>query len=231
MGSRIDGTEALLSRRRALAWFAVAGVGALAPAPLSASERPAAPPDVTPRLFGWGETAVGDPRRYLPKARVLDRAFGGSEQPLIQAVTSGAAVRWERLLSDLAARSPEAQILAIDRFVNAIAWREDGDLYGQADHWAAPAEFLEAEAGDCEDFAIAKHVALARLGFAEERLRIALVHDRRRKLEHALAIVYWGGDALVLDSLAEAPASHAAITRYRPICSFNRRQLWVHKPA
>jgi hypothetical protein len=35
----------------------------------------------------------------------------------------------------------------------------------------------------------------------------------------------------VLDSLADAPASHAAITRYRPICSFNRRELWLHKPA
>jgi predicted transglutaminase-like cysteine proteinase len=231
MRSRTDGTEAGLSRRSALAWLAAAGLCASGPAPLLATERPGAPPDVTPRLFGWSETALGDPRRYLPKSRVLDRAFGGAEQPLIQAAGGSAAMRWERLLSELAARAPEAQIQAVDRFVNAIAWRDDARLYGQADHWAAPAEFLDAEAGDCEDFAIAKYVALARLGFAEERLRIALVHDRRRDLEHALTIVYWRGDALVLDSLAEAPASHAAITRYRPICSFNRRELWLHKPA
>ena len=231
MESRLPGNEAGPSRRGALAWLAAAGLSTLAPAPLLASERPEAPPGLTPDLFGWAETAIGDPHRYLPKARVLDGAFGTSEEPLIQAAGASAALRWERLLSELAARAPEAQIRAIDRFANALPWVEDSILYGQADHWATPAEFLDAEAGDCEDFAIAKYVALSRLGFAEERLRIALVYDKRRRLEHALAIVYWGGDALVLDSLADAPASHTKVTRYRPICSFNRRQLWVHKPA
>ncbi len=108
---------------------------------------------------------------------------------------------------------------------------EDDRLYRQPDYWATPAEFLTAEAGDCEDFAIAKYVALTRLGFTEDRLRVALVFDRRRRLEHALTIVYWGGDAIILDSLADAPKSHVQVTRYRPICSFNRRQLWVNKPA
>ena len=85
--------------------------------------------------------------------------------------------------------------------------------------------------GDCEDFAIAKYVGLAQLGFSEDRLRIALVYDRRRNLQHALTVVYWNGDAIVLDSLAPDPLSHTKITRYRPICSFNRRQFWVHRPA
>ena len=230
MESRLPGNEAGPSRRGALAWLAAAGVSTLAPAPLLASERPGAPPHVTPDLFGWAETAIGDPRRYLPKAGVLDRAFAAPEPSLMQAA-AGTAGRWERRLLDLAAQAPEAQILAVDRFANALPWVEDSTLYGQADPWATPAEFLDAAAGDCEDFAIAKYVALARLGFAEERLRIALVYDKRRRLEHALAIVYWSGDALVLDSLADAPASHTKVTRYRPICSFNRRQLWVHRPA
>ena len=231
MGSRIAAVPHRPSRRRLLAWLAAAGAAALASRPaLSAGDTPALPPSVTPGLFGWGETRVGDPRRYLPKSRVLDRAFAAPEASLMEAA-AGAAVRWERLLLDLASRAPEAQILAVDRFANALPWVEDSALYGQADHWATPAEFLDAQAGDCEDFAIAKYAALSRLGFAEERLRIALVYDKRRRLEHALTIVYWGGDALVLDSLADAPTSHTEVTRYRPICSFNRRQLWVHKPA
>jgi predicted transglutaminase-like cysteine proteinase len=197
----------------------------------AAPEDAGRPPLSIPGLFGWGETPVGDPRRYLPKARVLDRAFAESQAPLIRAAAGHAAIGWARLLGELATRSPNAQIRAVDRFVNAIAWREDAALYGQADYWATPAEFLEAEAGDCEDFAVAKYVALSRLGFSEQRLRIALVHDTRRRLEHALTIVYWGGDAVVLDSLAASPASHTEVTRYRPICSFNRRQLWVHKAA
>ena len=195
------------------------------------SEDPSLPAAVMPGLFGWGERAVGAPQRYVPKSRVLDRAFETESEPLLSLAASAGQARWLRLMAELSTRPAEARIAGVDRFVNGFAWVEDDRLYGRADHWATPTEFLAAEAGDCEDFAIAKYVALARLGFSEERLRIALVHDRQRNLEHALAIVYWGGDALVLDSLAERPASHSQIARYRPICSFNRSRLWVHKPA
>lgn len=219
------------SRRRLLAGFAAAGLtGIGGRRRAAAAEDTGAPPAAVPGLFGWGEAQVGDPRHYVPKSRVLDRAMSAPAQPMM-AASGGAAGRWERLLAELASQSPEAQIAAVDRFANAIAWVDDARLYGEDDHWATPAEFLAAEAGDCEDFAVAKYAALSRLGFCEERLRIALVYDRRRRLEHALAIVYWRGDALVLDSLADAPRSHREITRYRPICSFNRQQLWVHKPA
>jgi predicted transglutaminase-like cysteine proteinase len=222
------------SRRQLLGWLGwvgAAGLAGVAPVPAHAAEDPAVPPANIPGLFGWGETAVGDPRRYVPKSRVLDSVFADSERPILQAAAGGAWLRWQRMVAELPGRAPEAQILAVDRFVNAIAWVDDAALYGQEDHWASPAEFLSAEAGDCEDFAIAKYAALARLGFAEQRLRIALVYDRRRRVEHALAIVYWGGDALVLDSLGDAPTSHRNVTRYRPICSFNRQQLWVHRPV
>jgi predicted transglutaminase-like cysteine proteinase len=223
------------TRRRLLAWLGAAGlITVLSPGRRSvaaAPEDPGAPPAVMPDLFGWSEHEVGDPRRYVPKSQVLDRAFLAEPNPLLAVAASAGQARWLRLMFELSTRSADARIAGVDRFVNGFAWVEDDRLYGRADHWATPAEFLAAEAGDCEDFAIAKYVALARLGFSEERLRIALVHDRRRNLEHALTMVYWGGDALVLDSLAERPASHAGITRYRPICSFNRRKLWVHRPA
>lgn len=222
------------SRRRLLAGLggaALIGMMRTSRSFAAAFEDPALPPSVMPGLFGWGETVVGEPQRYVPKSRVLDRAFAAEAEPLIAVAQSTGQARWLRLMGALSTRSAEARIAGVDRFVNGFAWVEDDRLYGRGDHWATPAEFLSAGAGDCEDFAIAKYVALARLGFSEERLRIALVHDRRRTLEHALAIVYWDGDALVLDSLAERPASHAGIARYRPICSFNRRQLWVHTPA
>ena len=200
------------SRRRLLAGFVAAGLAGIgAHRRAAAAEDTGAAPSVVPGLFGWGEAQVGDPRRYVPKSRVLDRAMSAPAQPLL-AASGGAAGRWERLLAELASQSPEAQIAAVDRFANAIAWVDDAGLYGEDDHWATPAEFLAAEAGDCEDFAVAKYAALSRLGFCEERLRIALVYDRRRRLEHALAIVYWRGDALVLVACrraAEPPRDHA----------------------
>ena len=220
------------SRRRLLAWLGgaalIAGVRPIRA--FAAAEDPGLPPTVVPGLFGSRETAVGDPFVYLPKSRVLDRAFA-DEPYLIEAAANSAQLRWQRLLADLSLRSAELRIGAVDGFVNSFAWVDDDRLYKQPDYWATPAEFLAAEAGDCEDFAIAKYVGLAQLGFSEERLRVALVFDRKRRQQHALAIVYWKGDALVLDSLADAPQSHVKVTRYRPICSFNRRQLWVHKAA
>jgi predicted transglutaminase-like cysteine proteinase len=171
---------------------------------------------------------VGDPCVYLPKSSVLDRAFA-DEPYLVEAAASSAQARWQALLADLSMHSPELRIGAVDCFINSFAWIDDDRLYRKADYWATPSEFLANEGGDCEDFAIAKYVGLAQLGFSEDRLRIALVYDRRRSLQHALTIVYWNGDALVLDSLADDPLSHTKVTRYRPICSFNRRQLWVHR--
>ena len=221
------------SRRQLLAWLASSGV-VLGAAPLTAfaarEEDPALPSSVVPALFGGHETAVGDPCFYLPKSSVLDRAFA-DEPYLAQAAASSAQAKWQMLLADLSMRSPELRIGAVDCFINSFAWIDDDRLYRKADYWATPSEFLANEGGDCEDFAIAKYVGLAQLGFSEDRLRIALVYDRRRNLQHALTIVYWNGDAIVLDSLAPDPLSHTKITRYRPICSFNRRQLWVHRPA
>ena len=220
------------SRRRLLAWLGGAALmtGARPISAFAAAEDPELQPNVVPGLFGSRETAVGPPCIYVPKSSVLDRAFA-EEAHVIEAAASGAQLRWQTLLADLALRSPELRISAVDCFINSFAWIDDDRLYKKPDYWATPAEFLANEAGDCEDFAIAKYVGLSQLGFSEERLRMALVYDRRRRLQHALTIVYWNGDALVLDSLADDPLSHTRVTRYRPICSFNRRQLWVHKAA
>jgi len=227
------GLTSRASRRRLLAWLGgaafVLGTGANR-AFAAAQDDPALPPRVVPALFGSRETAVGHPCVYLPKSSVLDRAFDDAPY-LAEAAASSAQARWQMLLADLSMRSPELRIAAVDCFINSFAWIDDDRLYRKADYWATPSEFLANEAGDCEDFAIVKYVGLAQLGFSEDRLRIALVYDRRRNLQHALTIVYWNGDALILDSLAEDPLSHTKVTRYRPICSFNRHQLWVHRAA
>jgi predicted transglutaminase-like cysteine proteinase len=221
------------SRRQVLAWLGSTGF-VLSTAQVQAlagqDENPAQRPQAVPALFGSHETAVGDPCVYLPKSSVLDRAFA-DEPYLAEASASSAQAKWKMLLADLSTHSPELRIAAVDCFVNGFAWIDDDRLYRTADYWATPAEFLANEGGDCEDFAIVKYVGLAQLGFSEDRLRIALVYDRRRRLQHALTIVYWKNDAIVLDSLAPDPLSHTKVTRYRPICSFNRHQLWVHRPA
>lgn len=45
----------------------------------------------------------------------------------------------------------------INKHVNAYPYYSDKMLYGKADHWATPFEFLMNGGGDCEDYAIMKH--------------------------------------------------------------------------
>jgi predicted transglutaminase-like cysteine proteinase len=206
MGRGIEGIAGAPSRRRLLTWLGAAGLAGLGPHPASAAtEDPALPPVVIPGLFGSGETQVGDPRRYVPKSSVLDRAFAGPEQPLMQAAAGGSALRWERLIVELSPRAPEAQIHAVDRFANAIAWVEDAELYGEADHWATPAEFLRAEGGDCEDFAIAKYFLLRLLGMPAADLRVTVLTGRDRSEVHAVLLARLNGEWLVLDNRLEEP--------------------------
>jgi predicted transglutaminase-like cysteine proteinase len=219
------------TRRQAIGGIGITLFATMLPLrPTLASENPAQPSSSIPGLFGSSEKLVGRPQRYLPKSVVLDQALSSDTDFLVGNARSSEHARWARILRDLSTRSPEGQIAGVDSFVNGFAWIDDDKLYGR-DHWATPVEFLAGGGGDCEDFAIAKYAALAKLGFTEQRLRIAFAHDRGRDLVHALTIVYWGGDALVLDPLTDRPFSHAATTRYRPICSFNRQQLWMHKRA
>lgn len=45
-----------------------------------------------------------------------------------------------------------------------FAFRRDQDLFGEADHWQSPQEFLARKAGDCEDYALLAQALLAKNG-------------------------------------------------------------------
>ena len=72
-----------------------------------------------------------------------------------------------------------ARIGIINRAIN-LAIRPMSDLaqWGVIDRWSAPLVTLTTGRGDCEDYAIAKYVALKEVGVAVEDLRIILVRDR-----------------------------------------------------
>ena len=50
-----------------------------------------------------------------------------------------------------------------------------------------------SNAGDCEDYAIAKYVALQEIGIAAADLRLVVVHDEATKQDHAVAAVRYDG--------------------------------------
>lgn len=136
-------------------------------------------------------------------------------------------LNYDSYLQSIRGASPLAQLEAVNRFVNQIAYVEDQVNYGLSDYWASPLEFFR-NSGDCEDFAIAKYVAFRRLGFTDDQVRIWVVRDDARGIDHAVLTVALLGNTYVLDSLSDQVLDASMVTRYSPIYSINASAWWLH---
>ncbi len=72
-------------------------------------------------------------------------------------------------------------------------------------------------AGDCEDYAIAKFVALRLAGVSPDDLRIVIMRDTVRGEDHAVAAARLDGRWLTLDNRRMAMVEDADIRNYRPL--------------
>ena len=115
----------------------------------------------------------------------------------------------------------------VNAMMNEKKYIVDQKNWGKSDYWATPVEFM-ARGGDCEDFAIAKYVALRALGVAENRMRIAIVQDLQKNIPHAILIVYAERGPLVLDNQIKNAVRDTTISHYKPIFSINREAWWLH---
>src|SRR6201985_826337 len=98
-------------------------------------------------------------------------------------------------------REGRARLGEINRAIN-LAIRPMSDLaqYGQIDVWSSPLVTFAHAAGDCEDYAIAKYVALRLAGVAADDLRLVVLHDTIRGEDHAVAAAPLDGHWLMLDN-------------------------------
>ena len=98
-------------------------------------------------------------------------------------------------------REGRARIGHINRAVN-LSIRPISDLvqYGVDDFWAAPLTTMRTGAGDCEDYAIVKYLALREVGIAPENIRLLIVRDVRRQTNHAVVAVRHDHEWLILDN-------------------------------
>lgn len=116
----------------------------------------------------------------------------------------------------------------INTMMNKKRYIVDSKNWGKSDYWETPIEFMKY-GGDCEDFAIAKYVALRTLGVSEERMRIAVVQDLVKNTPHAVLVLYTNNGAVILDNQQKRVMNASALrTRYRPIFSINRQAWWLH---
>jgi predicted transglutaminase-like cysteine proteinase len=89
--------------------------------------------------------------------------------------------------------------------------------YGEIDVWSSPLLTFTTGRGDCEDYAIAKFVALHQAGVSPEDLRIVIMHDSIRGEDHAVAAARLNGHWLTLDNRHMAIVEDADIRNYRPL--------------
>jgi len=124
------------------------------------------------------------------------------------------------------------KINKVNQFFNRINYMADKDQWGVEDYWASPEEFLSRNAGDCEDYSIAKYFTLKAMGVSIERLRITYVTSLPSQQAH-MVLVYFEGTGptphtpLVLDNLKKTIEPLSIRTDLDPVYSFNNDGLWL----
>jgi predicted transglutaminase-like cysteine proteinase len=139
---------------------------------------------------------------------------------------SPAALQFLAIIDTARLREGRARLGEVNRAVN-LAIRPVSDLaqYGQIDVWSSPLATLARGGGDCEDYAIAKYVALRLAGIAPEDLRIVIMHDTIHGDDHAVAAARLDGRWLTLDNQRMAMVEDANVRNYRPTFVIDQDQV------
>lgn len=121
------------------------------------------------------------------------------------------------------------RIAAINAWTNqTVRYVEDRDLYGRSDYWASARTTLKRRAGDCEDIAIAKMQLLAAMGVPRGDMYLTIARDLARNADHAMLVVKFEGEHLLLDNATNDVLDASLSYDYRPILSFSAAQSWLH---
>lgn len=190
-----------------------------APNLVAAIERVAALEPVKPS--NYGATTIEAPHVSAPRAAAVPAGAGGlwrkwraAEAAIAadievmaacraapQHCTSPAALHFNAIVDAARAQSGRARVGHINRAINlAIRPMSDMAQHGVEDVWSSPLATLTTSAGDCEDYAIAKYVALREAGFAADDVRLLVVRNAAAHEDHAVAAVRQDGRWLILDN-------------------------------
>lgn len=123
------------------------------------------------------------------------------------------------------------KLQSTNQFFNQLRFVTDQKIWGKSNYWATPVEFIGANAGDCEDFAIAKYFSLLALGIADEKLRIVMVKALTLNQYHMVLAYYEkpSAEPLILDNIIGQIKRASERKDLVPIYSFNGKKLWLNK--
>jgi predicted transglutaminase-like cysteine proteinase len=119
------------------------------------------------------------------------------------------------------AKQGRARLGEVNRAVNlAIRYESDAVQHGAADAWASPLATLSSGRGDCEDYAIAKYLALTEAGVAPGDLRLVVVRDVRLRRHHAVLAARLEDRWLVLDNRTLLLVDDREVPGYAAVTAF-----------
>ena len=128
------------------------------------------------------------------------------------------ALRFLDIVNTAAARNGLARLGEVNRAINlAIRPVSDRAQYGIEDHWSSPLATLASGAGDCEDYAIAKLVALRAAGVPEKDLRLVIIRENATGDDHAVVAARSDGHWRVLDNRTFLMVEDSGFGKYRPL--------------
>jgi predicted transglutaminase-like cysteine proteinase len=138
---------------------------------------------------------------------------------------SASTRRLVQIVDSAAGLDGKTRLGVINRAINA-ALRPSRDSAEAGDVWSSPLETLGRGAGDCEDYAIAKLVALRLAGVDVDDLRLTLVHDQRRNEDHAVAAAWLDDRWLILDNRRLMMIEDRDMPDVRPAVSIDPAGVW-----
>ncbi|WP_076860666.1 transglutaminase-like cysteine peptidase [Bradyrhizobium mercantei] len=132
------------------------------------------------------------------------------------------AAQFLRLINAVKSKSGRERLNEANRAVNqAVRYVSDFAQHGEADRWTAPLATFATGKGDCEDYAIAKYIALSEAGFAREDLRLVLGRDRAIRQDHAVLAARLDGHWLILDSRRSDLIDDGELDNFTPMFAIN----------
>jgi predicted transglutaminase-like cysteine proteinase len=138
---------------------------------------------------------------------------------------------WQQALDNNKDSDVDEQLYEINSFFNELEFIDDIKHWQKTDYWATPVEFLATNAGDCEDFTIAKYFSLISMGVPSEKLRLMYVKALRLNQAHMVLAYYETPESipLVLDNINPRILPANKRRDLLPVYSFNGEGLWLAK--
>ncbi|MCG9595216.1 transglutaminase-like cysteine peptidase [Vibrio sp. Isolate25] len=171
-------------------------------------------------------------------ASTASQALNTQEQRWVEAVRNTYGDRagkrvetWRREMEQFKGLSERQKLTEVNNFFNQLNFVNDDRLWGKKDYWATPLEFLGSNAGDCEDFTIAKYFSLLELGVSDRKLRLVYVKAITLNQFHMVLAYYSkpSAEPILLDNIDPQIKKASKRRDLLPIYSFNGKNLWLMK--